>query len=198
MGIIPDTAVFRSIQKGDHKAFSQLFDSYYISLCFFAARYLHDLSLARSLVQDLFIDLWQKREKIEVAVSVKAYLYISVKNRCIDHLRAKKTTTEIPESDAAVSQVPFRDLIEEAELNERINLSINRLPGKCREIFMLSRMEGLKYAEIAKKLDVSVKTVEMQMGIALRKIRESLSDYLTSLLIIFFCKKIFMLLQGIL
>ncbi|HQG75926.1 MAG TPA: RNA polymerase sigma-70 factor [Bacteroidales bacterium] len=198
MSIIPDTDVFRSIQKGDHKAFSQLFDSYYISLCFFAARYLHDLSLARSLVQDLFIDLWQRREKIEVAVSVKAYLYISVKNRCIDYLRAKRPEVGITEPEAAVSQVPFRDLIEEAELNERINLSINRLPDKCREIFLLSRMEGLKYAEIARKLDLSVKTVEMQMGIALRKIRESLSDYLTLLLIAFFCKKLFMLLQGVL
>jgi RNA polymerase sigma-70 factor (ECF subfamily) len=80
-------------------------------------------------------------------------------------------------------------LVEEAELNDRINASINQLPEKCREIFLLCRFEGLKYAEIAKKLNISVKTVEMQMGIALKKLRENLSDYQMINLLVFVSSK---------
>ena len=175
---ITDPNIFQQIKKGDEAAFSRLFDGYYAALCFFASKYVGDLDLSRSLVQQVFMDLWLKREKIDVSWSVKSYLYRSVKNRCIDHLRKEKNTSEISESVENQSQVPFRDLVEEAELNDRINTSINQLPGKCREVFLLCRFEGLKYAEIAQKLNISVKTVEMQMGIALKKLRENLSDFL--------------------
>jgi RNA polymerase sigma-70 factor (ECF subfamily) len=80
--------------------------------------------------------------------------------------------------------------VEEAELNARINASINQLPEKCREIFILCRFEGLKYSEIAEKLDISIKTVEMQMGIALKKIRNNLTDYqIINLLVFVYAKK---------
>jgi RNA polymerase sigma-70 factor (ECF subfamily) len=149
------------------------------------------MDLSRSLVQQLFVDLWVKREKIEVTSSVKSYLYRSVKNRCIDYLRKEKNTSEISEAVEKLNQMPFRDLVEEAELNDRISKSINQLPEKCREIFLLCRFDGLKYAEIAQKLNISVKTVEMQMGIALKKLRESLSDYqMINLLVFIYSKKI--------
>ena len=178
MAEITDPEIFQHIRKGDEAAFSRLFDGYYASLCFFAAKYLGDMDLSRSLVQQVFFDLWVKREKIDVKLSVKSYLYRSVKNRCIDYLRKNKSNSEISDSVEKLSQTPFRDLAEEAELNDRINKSINQLPEKCREVFLLCRFEGLKYAEIAQKLNISVKTVEMQMGIALKKLRESLSDFL--------------------
>jgi RNA polymerase sigma-70 factor (ECF subfamily) len=130
-----------------------------------------------------------KREKTDVTSSVKSYLYQSVKNRCIDYLRKEKSTSEISEIVENINQTPFRDLVEEAELNDRINASINQLPEKCREIFLLCRFEGLKYAEIAKKLNISVKTVEMQMGIALKKLRENLSDYQMINLLVFVSSK---------
>ena len=80
--------------------------------------------------------------------------------------------------------------MEEAELNARINQSINELPEKCREVFKLCRFEGLKYAQIAEQLDISVKTVEMQMGIALKKLRQKLSDnQMVNLLFFIFSKK---------
>jgi len=175
---ISDPDIFRYIKKGDEAAFSRLFDGYYTSLCFFAARYLNDLDLSRSLVQQVFVDLWLKREKIKIIRTVKSYLYRSVKNRCIDYLRKGKSTIEISESVEKLNQMPFRDMVEEAELNDRINKSIQQLPDKCREVFLLCRFEGLKYAEIAQKLNISVKTVEMQMGIALKKLRDSLYWFL--------------------
>jgi RNA polymerase sigma-70 factor, ECF subfamily len=186
---ITDLNIFQQIREGDAEAFSRLFDRYYSALCFFAAKYLHDMDQSRSLVQQVFVDLWVKREKIEVSTSVKSYLYQSVKNRCIDYLRTKKSTSEISETIENLNQIPFFDLVEEAELNDRINSSINRLPEKCREIFVLCRFDGLKYAEIAQKLNISVKTVEMQMGIALKKLREKLSDYQMINLLVFVLSK---------
>lgn len=187
---ISDPEIFQRIKKGDEEAFSRLFDGYYSSLCFFAAKFLKDLDLARSLVQQVFVDLWLNREKVEEIRSVKSYLFRSVKNRCIDHLRKEKINIAMSVPAFDFNQIPFRDLVEEAELNDRINASINQLPEKCREIFLLCRFEELKYAEIAQKLNISVKTVEMQMGIALKKLRESLSDYqMINLLVFIFSKK---------
>jgi len=190
MAKVTDPIIFQQIKKGDEAAFSRLFDAYYSALCLFANKYLQDMDLARSLVQQVFIDLWTKRERITVSTSVKSYLYTTVKNRCIDVLRKTKATSEISESVENLNQTPFRDLVEEAELNDRINASINQLPEKCREIFLLCRFEGMKYSEIAEKLGISVKTVEMQMGIALKKLRDSLSDYqMINLLVFIFSTK---------
>lgn len=181
--------IFQEIKKGNNEAFSQLFDEFYSPLCFFANKYLSDLDLSRSLVQEVFVDLWARREKLNIQFSPKSYLYHSVKNRSIDYLRKEKKTVPVSESVETVESVPFRDLMEEAELNNRINLAIQQLPEKCREVFILCRFEGFKYSEIAKKLEISVKTVEMQMGIALKKLRESLSDYQIVNLIIFIHSK---------
>ena len=185
-----DSNLFDKIRRGDEAAFSRLFDDYYTALCFFANKYLSDMDGARSLVQQVFIDLWMKREKIFVNYSVKSYLYKTVKNRCIDVLRKEINSSEISESIENMNHTPFRDLVEEAELNERINASVNQLPEKCREIFMLCRFEGLQYSEIAERLGISVKTVEMQMGIALKKLRKCLSDYqMINLLVFILAKK---------
>lgn len=175
---------------GDESAFNLLFEGYYVGLCFFASRYLKDLDLSRSLVQQVYVDIWIKRESIEINKSVKSYLYSFVRNRCIDYLRKVKTSTEFSEAIHDLNQLPFRDLVEEAELNDRINKSINNLPEKCREIFILCRFEGMKYSEIAQKLAVSVKTVEMQISVALKKIRKDLSDsQIINLLVFIYSKK---------
>jgi RNA polymerase sigma-70 factor, ECF subfamily len=187
---ITDPRIFQLIRKGDEASFNRLFNGYYASLCLFAAKYVGDMDLSRSLVQQVFVDIWVKREKIDITWSTKSYLYRSVKNRCIDYLRKEKITTEISKSVENLNQMPFRDLVEEAELNDLINKSINKLPEKCREIFILCRFEMLKYAEIAQKLNISIKTVEMQMGIALKRLRENLSDYkMINLFVFMYSKK---------
>ncbi|MFV0592045.1 MAG: RNA polymerase sigma-70 factor [Draconibacterium sp.] len=181
--------IFEKIKKGDTKAFSELFDKYYSPLCFFANKYLSDLDLSRSLVQEVFVDLWVRHEKLNIRFSPKSYLYHSVKNRSIDYLRKEKKTTSVSRPIETAESVPFRDLMEEAELNNRINLAIQQLPEKCRQVFVLCRFDGLKYSEIAEKLNISLKTVEMQMGIALKKLRDSLSDYQIVNLITFIYSK---------
>ena len=147
------------------------------------------MDLSRSLVQEVFVDLWTKRERITLKYSIKSYLYNAVRNRSVDYLRAAKKSVKL----SAVSdqlQTSFTDPVEEAELADQINKSINELPEKCKEVFVLCRIEGLKYSQIAEKLNISVKTVEMQMGIALKKLRDKLSDIqLVKLLFYIFLKK---------
>lgn len=173
----PDSKKLNKTKNSIDSDFNKLFDEYYSVLCFFANKYLADLDLSRSIVQQVFVDLWVKQKKISIHYSLKSYLHKAVKNKAIDHLRQKKRHIQISESHENFHQLPFNDLVEEAELNDLINSSINQLPEKCREIFMLCRFEELKYTEIAEKLNISIKTVEMQMGIALKKLRKSLSDY---------------------
>ncbi|MGQ8335575.1 RNA polymerase sigma-70 factor [Sunxiuqinia sp. A32] len=175
----------------NEKTFSEMFDEYYSPLCLFANKFLNDIDLSRSLVQELFVDLWLKREKIKVRESIKFYLYKSVKNRSIDYLRELNRSVSISDISESKLHSPFVDKIEEAELNDRINQVISELPEKCREIFILCRFDGLKYSQIAEKLNISIKTVEMQMGIALKKIRSKISDiqYFKLLVAIFLKKK---------
>ncbi|HBL77310.1 MAG: hypothetical protein A2W90_21935 [Bacteroidetes bacterium GWF2_42_66] len=182
----------------NENTFEKLYDEYYSSLCFFANKYLQDLDLSRSLVQELFVNLWLKREKIVVRDSIKPYLYKAVRNKSIDYLRESKKSVRLSDISESRLNSPFEDKLEEAELNNRINQSINELPEKCREIFLLCRFEGLKYNQIADKLNISVKTVEMQMGIALKKLRSKLSDLqIVRLMLCIFLKKKQESLQGI-
>lgn len=147
------------------------------------------MDLARSLVQQVFVDLWTKRNQISIKQSVKAYLYNAVKNKAIDHLRKHKQTTPFSEHEEKIKIQPFKDPVQEAEELGRINEAINSLPPKCKEIFMLCKFEDLKYKQIAEKLNISIKTVEMQMGIALKKLRAKLTDNKSlNLLISFFSK----------
>jgi RNA polymerase sigma-70 factor, ECF subfamily len=173
---VSDVHIFKLIQQGDVVAFNGLFDKYYTPLCHFACRYLSDMDTSRSIVQEVFIDLWVKRGKLTVGYSIKSYLYHSVKNRTIDYMRKHKENVGLSSSIEELRQSQQRDLIHEAELSARISQAINQLPDKCREIFLLCKFDGMKYNQIAQKLGISVKTVEMQMGIALKKLRNSLYD----------------------
>lgn len=169
-----DTILLDRIKQGDEQAFTHLFDEYYPALCFFANRFLSDMDISRSLVQQFFIDFWLSRERINIKTSLKPYLYQSVKNRSVDFIRQQDKEGKALKRWVSDLEEPFRDLIEEAELNDRINRTMNSLPEKCREVFLLSRFEQLKNKEIALKLGISVKTVEMQISIALKRIREDL------------------------
>lgn len=170
------SVLLQKIAQGDEESFTEAFDRYYAGLCFYADKFIHDPDESRSLVQQVFVDLWMKRHKLVIAQSLKAYLFTTVKNYSLDYLKHKLVETKYLH-EAQPESVSFdRDLIEEAELNARINSAIEELPEKCREIFILCRFEELRYSEIAQKLEISVKTVEMQMGIALKKLRTKLTD----------------------
>lgn len=180
--------LFDEIRKGNEEAFNKAFDLYYSRLCFFADKMLHDFDLSRSVVQQVFVDLWIKREKLKID-SLQSYLFQSVRNAAFDVLKHRKVESQYLSTLEKEEPGQISDLMEEAELAERINRAVDNLPEKCREIFVLCRFEELKYAEIASRLNISVKTVEMQISIALKKLRSELADYQTIQLLTFIFPK---------
>ena len=171
--------------KFDEKSFEELFQKHFKGLCFFAQNYVKDFDMAKEIVQDSFINLWEKRQSIDVSKSVKTYLTTSIRNKCLNYLRdTKKFNTEIILSDVLFQEIDYEqsDKLIEKELNNKINNAIDDLPEKCKNIFVLNRFENLKYKEIADELDISIKTVETQMSKALKYLREQLKDYLIFLI----------------
>lgn len=166
--------------------FEQLFRDHYKALCHFAERYLHDNDSAQEIVQDVFINLWQKKETISSDKSVKSYLYTSVKNRCLNYIRDNKKFRSQYLDVELEMEIPFEDVdqFSESETQNRIEKALDKLPGKCRQVFELSRFEELKYKEIAERLRISQKTVEIHMSKALKILRVELKDLLLILIIL--------------
>ena len=148
---------------------------------------MRDSDIAKDIVQEVFFILWQKKESIDLSKSVKSYLVSAVRNKCLNHIRDhKKFSDTILESEDQYVKPDYKqsDRLIEEELGKKIKSSIEELPAKCREVFLLSRYENLKYQEIADRLHISVKTVETQMSKALQHLRIRLSEFLTILLIL--------------
>jgi len=165
----------------DHGSFENLFREFFPSLMSFAVKILGDEDDARDVVQKVFINLWEKRESVDLGTSLKSFLFTSVHKRSLHVIRDRKKFSggDMPEQDSGLD---LTSMIETAELESRIMEVIGGLPARCREVFMLNRFEGLKYAEIAARLGISEKTVEHQMSKALKVLREKLASYLSLLL----------------
>lgn len=155
-----------------------LFRKYFTSLCVFARQYVYDNDKVKDIVHDVFINIWEKGELYESEALIKGYLFTSVKNRCFNYLRDNKKFNVHEDYMDYDKAHKHSDPTEFKELEAIINAEIDKLPDKCKEVFMLSRYEELKYAEIAERLDISVKTVEAHMSKALKMLRESLSPYI--------------------
>lgn len=174
------------METGNYLFFEQLFKKEYKPLCFFAFKYVKDIEISREIVQEAFAGLWEKRETLDLNRNVKSYLTSAVHNRCLNYLRdTKKFNSNILNlekldiSDDSVTGDSLKLLIE-AELHNRIDEAINELPDKCREVFLLSRNENLKYREIAEQLSITVKTVEVHMSKALQHLRLRLAAFANS------------------
>lgn len=164
----------------DKASFEGLFRHYFPALMAFSQKFLPSEDDAREVVHMVFINLWEKRNTLDTSISLKSYLFTSVHNRSLNLLRDRKkfSDEEIPE---IASESSVQSQMESMELEDKINAVIASLPEKCREVFEMNRFEGLKYGEIADKLNISVKTVENQMSKALKILRENLAHYLSIL-----------------
>ena len=178
------------------------FDSIYINnfsrLFLFAKEYVLFDEEAENIVQDIFLMLWDKREALRVDVSLTAYLFTLVKNKCIDFLRHQMVEQMYSENvkheyNEELNVKLFalesfdHNFSSEEDIETLLRNAIDKLPERCRLIFIKSRIEGKKYKEIAEELNLSVNTVEGQISIALKKLREELKDYLPLLLFLFIC-----------
>ena len=183
--------LFENIKNGDLNSFEIVFHQYYGFLCSFAEKITNNPAIAEEIVQDFFVRLWEKREQIDIQTSARSYFYRSIKNLCLNHIQHQKikekhhlTIHSEHESDDNLEDAFF-----EIELAKKIDESISSLPEKRQEIFRLSRESGLKYHEIAKKLNISIKTVEAQMSLAIKHLKDKLKDYITILLIFLYFLK---------
>lgn len=177
--------LLQAVQRGDESAFNKLFRAYYAPLCRYACPLADgNLDEAEDIVQQVFVKFWEQRTTLDVQWSVKAYLYKMVHNRCLNRLRDVRVREQYKAYNAEqLERTHDQPPDGEAELSERIQKALSTLPTECRRIFELSRFEELKYREIADQLGISIKTVETQMGKALRLMRVALADYLVIILI---------------
>lgn len=178
-----------------HDAFSGIYDIYFPKLLRFTQTYLIREEEAEHIVQDLFIYLWEHRDVLSSLRNINAYLFTLARNRCIDYLRREVNRED---NRGALSEVENRELqlklyslemfdedrLSEADVEELLHRAINSLPERCREIFIMSRLQNLRYKEIASRLDISPNTVENQIAIALRKLKDELKEYFPLLLFV--------------
>jgi RNA polymerase sigma-70 factor, ECF subfamily len=177
--MIRDTEIIRRIRQGDVGQFESLFRSSYVSLVRYAKTLIKDQDSAEEIVQDLFFRLWKDREKLQIESSLNGYLYKAVHNRCLHNIEHTRVVTRyVNEMSAGPSETAESptDILHYKELQAKIALILERLPERCGKIFCMNRFEGLKYTEIAEKLSVSIKTVEANMGRALKEFRKALAE----------------------
>lgn len=178
----------------DGDNFEEIYRIYFPRMLRLAREYVIFREDAENIIQDVFLTLWENRDELKIHVSLTAYLFTLLKNRCINHIRRKvyeeNANKQIQENFTSELKMKLYSLeafnqllVSDEQIEILIRDAIDSLPDKCREIFILSRIEGKKYKEIADKLNLSLSTVENQMGIALRKLRKKLKNYLP---IIFF------------
>lgn len=175
------------IKLGDEQAFELFFRKYYVRLCGFANKYLHDPDEARNIVQEAFTRVWEGRKDVNPDESLKSYIFKITQNLSLNKLSRSKIESKYIEVYKQVyidyrEKSPYESLLAK-DLENNINSAIEKLPVRCRKIFELSRIEGLKYSEIADLLHISVKTVEAQMSKALQTFRVELKDYLPIIII---------------
>lgn len=175
--------ILEQLSNGDERAFEQLFRAFYAPLCGYANKLLKSSDDAEEVVQAVFFKLWERRADLQIETSFKAYIYRAVHNACLNQIKHE----QVKQQHAAYVKATElegvdEDPVEQKELEQEIGRAIEQLPEKCREVFELNRFEGLKYREVAQMLNISEKTVENQMGKALKLLRTSLGRYLKILM----------------
>ena len=173
--------------------FEEVYLTYFSKMKYFAKEYVVSEADAENIVQDVFTE---KKEILTMPVNLVAYLFTTIKNKCLNHLRHKtvvqETTCLIQEEYAITLQMNLNsleafneDLFSEEDVEKIISRALDSLSDKCREIFIMSKLEGKKQKQIAEELNISINTIETQMGIAYKKLRVELKDYMTLFLFLF-------------
>ena len=185
---LKDNEILGGILNGDKVVFDLVFKNYYAGLYTLAMDYLRSSEASKEIVQEIFLYLWENHEKIQIKTSLKAYLYRSVHNRCMNYIRDnisrshKEIQIEELKKRADILIFEIQDTIFDKAFNEQIEQefeeAIDSLPEQCKTIFRLNRFDNLSYAEIANQLKVSISTVKTQMFRAMNSLRQKMNKYL--------------------
>lgn len=169
------------LRAGDERALEAVFRAHYAAMCAVVRRIVFAPDVAEELVQDVFFKLWSKREQLAEIDALKTYLYRAARNTALNYLRRQKLEHAYEERELAKGEPMGNeggsDSASTNEVERAVRAAIQRLPERCREIFLMSRDGGLTYGQIARELGISIKTVETQMGRALKSLRVSLAEY---------------------
>jgi len=184
-----DKVKLLALKQGDVKVFESVFREFYTPLCVHARRYLIDPDVAEEVVQDMFYKMWERRDALIITSSLAAYLYKSVTNHSLNHIKYQSHLRKYQEYVGFRTEdhqsVSVHDALVHSDLEKQLISLVKSMPERRRMIFEMSRLEGLRYHDIAEKLGISLKTVEIQMSKALEFMRERLRDYLPTLWLIF-------------
>ncbi|GAB2703310.1 RNA polymerase sigma-70 factor [Mucilaginibacter koreensis] len=173
-----DDQLLSMLRQGDGHAFELIYQQYAAKLYAAAYNLLRNREASEDVVQDLFAELWLKHHQLHIT-SLQGYLKVATRNRVLMHIRSKKIALSDEVIDMLAEKYQEADgRLLQQDLNQALELNLNKLPTKCREIFSMSRMQQLSNKEIAEQLHISIKTVENQITIALRYLRSGLSDFL--------------------
>jgi RNA polymerase sigma-19 factor, ECF subfamily len=177
---VSDFDLLERLRGGSQVAFETIFRTYYPRLVGTAESMLHDRAAAEEVAQEVMLELWRRRARLSVDTSLRAYLFRATRNRALNWIRHEQAARRAEPHGAPdpVAQPSAQNDLTQAEIDRAIREAMDELPPRCREVFELSRVHGLRYAEIAAALDISIKTVEAQMGKALRIVRERLTPWL--------------------
>jgi RNA polymerase sigma-70 factor (ECF subfamily) len=173
---------------GNEGVFEQIFNMYYSPLVYFAKEYVIFEDQAREIVQEAFIKLWEKRQSLSPDSNIKAYLYVTTRNLCLnylDHIRVGQKFKRMKEREMLTYEInrialhdPTAEYLITSELESRIEELIDELPERNQKVFRMHRFDNMKYSEIAQKLNISVKAVEAHISRAIKHLRNHLKDYL--------------------
>jgi len=177
-----------NINQENLSAFQQPYTKYYVGLCVYAKQFTKTKEIAEEVVQDVFLNVWEQKGNLNITGSLKAYLFASVRNRCLDYLKHLQVVHKFNEKYSHLlneaedlyffSRESGESLLIADQLKKEVSEAIDSLPDQCRKIFLMSRFEGLKHQEIANSLGITKNTVQHQVSIALGKLRESLKKHL--------------------
>ncbi|RPG82689.1 MAG: RNA polymerase sigma-70 factor [Crocinitomicaceae bacterium TMED209] len=186
-----DFLFVEKLKKGNHKAYTQLINNYYENLCGYANLFTKDPSKSEDIVQNVFVKLWVYRKKIDSNIPIKRYLHKSVYNEFIDQYRKNKSVISLEKKHLnAISAIIEDNSVDIEKLMIRVNKEIEKLPEKCKRVFILNKKDGLTHDEIAEYLQISKKTVEGHVTRAFKILNKKLGKKIKSILIILFDFKI--------
>lgn len=168
----------QEVKSVDTATFEQLFTDHYDALYRYCQTMVKDQNDIEDIVQSVFMDLWRDRFKLVIHTSIKAYLYKAIYFKCMNKIKHDKVASKYSNAISISESTAVTDTLIIQEIADKIKETIESLPEQCRRIFSMSRMDGLRYNEIAEKLNLSPKTIENQMGKALKTMRVALSEYI--------------------
>ncbi len=187
-----ENLLINGLKNGEEDAYSYLVESYHHKLCVYASNLIHDDSAAEDIVQNVFVTIWKKRQKLKDDFSIKNFLYRSVHNEFIDQYRKNKSVLTLQKKyiDALESIIEENEDFHLEKMMKSVEDAIKKLPPKCKMIFVLSKKEGLTNLEISEHLNISIKTVENQITKAFSDLRGKLGGKYQALLFILFRERV--------